>query len=53
MHCVEYYLKRPLKSTEIQLILYLYHDLKFSAELIMYYMITVLIRVKVPLILRL
>ena len=36
MHCVEYYLKRPLKSTEIQLILYLYHDLKFSAELIMY-----------------
>lgn len=36
MDIVEIYLDRPLKPMDIQLILYLYEDLQFSAELIMY-----------------
>lgn len=36
MHVVELYLDRPLKPMDIQLILYLYEELHFSAELIMY-----------------
>lgn len=36
MHIIEIYLDRPLKTMEIQLILYLYDDLKFNSELIMY-----------------
>lgn len=36
MHIVEIYLDRPLKPMDIQLILYLYEELNFSAELIMY-----------------
>jgi DnaD/phage-associated family protein len=36
MHIVEIYLDRPLKPMDIQLILYLYEELHFSAELIMY-----------------
>lgn len=36
MHIVEIYLNRPLKPMDIQLILYLYEQLHFSAELIMY-----------------
>lgn len=36
MHIVELYLDRPLKPMDIQLILYLYEELHFSAELIMY-----------------
>ena len=36
MHIVEIYLNRPLKPMDIQLILYLYEQLHFSAELIMF-----------------
>ncbi|MDF2540820.1 MAG: hypothetical protein K0S47_538 [Herbinix sp.] len=36
MHIVEIYLDKPLKTLDIQLILYLYEELHFSAELIMY-----------------
>lgn len=36
MHIVEIYLDRPLKPMDLQLILYLYEELHFSAELIMY-----------------
>lgn len=36
MHIVEIYLDRPLKPMDLQLILYLYDELHFSAELIMY-----------------
>lgn len=36
MHIVELYLDRPLKPMDIQLILYLYEELNFSPELIMY-----------------
>ncbi len=36
LHIVEIYLDRPLKSMDLQLILYLYDELHFSAELIMY-----------------
>ncbi|MBH1942123.1 DnaD domain protein [Mobilitalea sibirica] len=36
MHIIEIYLDRPLKPMDMQLILYLYEELKFSAELIMY-----------------
>ena len=36
MHIVESYLDRPLKPMDVQLILYLYEELHFSAELIMY-----------------
>jgi DnaD/phage-associated family protein len=36
MHIVELYLDRPLKPMDIQLILYLYEELHFSPELIMY-----------------
>ncbi len=36
MNIVEIYLDRPLKPMDIQLILYLYEELHFSAELIMY-----------------
>lgn len=36
MHIIEIYLNRPLKPMDIQLILYLYEQLHFSAELIMY-----------------
>ena len=36
MHIVEIYLDRPLKPMDIQLILYLYEELNFSSELIMY-----------------
>lgn len=36
MHIVEIYLDRPLKPMDVQLILYLYEELHFSAELIMY-----------------
>lgn len=36
MHIVEIYLDRPLKPMDIQLILYLFEELRFSAELIMY-----------------
>lgn len=36
MHIVEIYLDRPLKPMDIQLILYLYEELNFSPELIMY-----------------
>lgn len=36
MNIVELYLNRPLKPMDIQLILYLYDELHFSAELIMY-----------------
>ena len=36
MHIVELYLNRPLKQLDMQLILYLYEDLNFSPELIMY-----------------
>ena len=36
MHIVEIYLDRLLKPMDIQLILYLYEELHFSAELIMY-----------------
>lgn len=33
---IEVYLNRPLKQTDIQLVFYLYDELKFSPELIMY-----------------
>jgi len=36
MNIVEIYLDRPLKPMDLQLILYLYEELHFSAELIMY-----------------
>lgn len=36
MHIVEIYLDRPLKPMDLQLILYLYNELRFSPELIMY-----------------
>ncbi len=36
MHIVELYLNKPLKQVDMQLILYLYEDLNFSPELIMY-----------------
>jgi DnaD/phage-associated family protein len=36
LHIVEIYLDRPLKPMDLQLILYLYDELHFSAELIMY-----------------
>lgn len=36
MHIVEIYLDRPLKPMDIQLILYLYEELHFSSELIMF-----------------
>ncbi|CUH93818.1 DnaD domain protein [Herbinix luporum] len=36
MHIVEIYLDRPLKPMDMQLILYLYEELNFSSELIMY-----------------
>lgn len=36
MHVVELYLDRPLKPMDMQLILYLYDELHFSSELIMY-----------------
>lgn len=36
MHIVEIYLDRPLKPMDLQLLLYLYEELHFSAELIMY-----------------
>ncbi|MDI9509380.1 MAG: DnaD domain protein [Clostridiales bacterium] len=36
MHIVEIYLDRPLKPMDIQLILYLFEELHFSPELIMY-----------------
>lgn len=36
MHIVEIYLDRPLKPMDLQLILYLYEELHFSPELIMY-----------------
>ncbi len=36
MHIVEIYLDHPLKPMDLQLILYLYEELHFSAELIMY-----------------
>ncbi|NLP35251.1 MAG: DnaD domain protein [Clostridiales bacterium] len=36
MHIVEIYLNRPLKPMDVQLILYLYEELNFSSELIMY-----------------
>jgi DnaD/phage-associated family protein len=36
MHIVEIYLDRPLKPMDVQLILYLYEELHFTAELIMY-----------------
>jgi DnaD/phage-associated family protein len=36
MHIVEIYLDRPLKPMDIQLIIYLYEELHFSPELIMY-----------------
>ncbi|HHV09528.1 MAG TPA: DnaD domain protein [Clostridiales bacterium] len=36
LHIVEIYLDRPLKPMDLQLILYLYEELHFSAELIMY-----------------
>ena len=36
MNIVELYLDRPLKPMELQLILYLYEELHFSSELIMY-----------------
>lgn len=36
LHIVEIYLDRPLKPMDIQLILYLYEELHFSSELIMY-----------------
>lgn len=36
LHIVELYLDRPLKPMDLQLILYLYEELHFSAELIMY-----------------
>lgn len=36
MHIVEIYLDRPLKPMDLQLILYLYEELHFSSELIMY-----------------
>lgn len=36
MHIVELYLERPLKPVDIQLILYLYEELKFPSELITY-----------------
>ena len=36
MHIVELYLDRPLKPMDTELILYLYEDLKFSPELIIY-----------------
>lgn len=36
MRIVEIYLNRPLKPMDLQLILYLYNELHFSAELIMY-----------------
>ncbi len=36
MHIVEIYLDRPLKPMDLQLILYLYEELHYSAELIMY-----------------
>ena len=36
MHIVELYLNRPLKSMDMQLILYLYEELNFSPELIMF-----------------
>lgn len=36
MHIVEIYLDRPLKPMDLQLILYLYEELHFSCELIMY-----------------
>lgn len=36
LHIVELYLERPLKAVDTDLILYLYYDLKFSPELIIY-----------------
>jgi DnaD/phage-associated family protein len=36
MHIVEIYLDRPLKPMDLQLILYLFEELHFSPELIMY-----------------
>lgn len=36
LHIVEIYLDRPLKPMDLQLILYLYDELHFSPELIMY-----------------
>jgi len=36
LHIVEIYLDRPLKPMDVQLILYLYDELHFSTELIMY-----------------
>ncbi len=36
LHIVEIYLDRPLKPMDLQLIFYLYEELHFSAELIMY-----------------
>ena len=36
MHVVELYLDRPLKPMDMQLIIYLYSELHFSSELIMY-----------------
>lgn len=36
MNIIELYLERPLKPTDIQLILYLYESVGFSPELIMY-----------------
>lgn len=36
LHIVEIYLDRPLKPMDLQLILYLYEELHFSPELIMY-----------------
>lgn len=36
LHIVEIYLDRPLKQIDLQLILYLYDELHFSPELIMY-----------------
>ncbi len=36
MHIVEIYLDRPLKPMDLQMILYLYEELHFSGELIMY-----------------
>ena len=36
MHIIEIYLDRPLKPMDLQLVLYLYEELHFSCELIMY-----------------
>ncbi len=35
-HVIESYLERPLKPNEVQLISYLYDDLKFSTDLLLY-----------------